>query len=246
MPSASFAVRILLAIALTRAFSASGCSSSGSTGAERLHVGVREHDRLDELRVDPRALLVVGRERQDLGEALDDARVQVVDLGLADDLLADQQVGEGLDRVGLLPQLHLLLRAVRGGVGRRVAGDAVRDRVQQDRALAGEQQLLLATHGVGHGQRVVPVHALGVHRLGVDAGADARQHVVAHGLAVGLAAHAVEVVEEVEQDRRVAAVGGAPQVPELVHGGEHHGFPDRPAAHGRVADVGDDDARAGG
>jgi hypothetical protein len=51
-----------------------------------------------------------------------------------------------------------------------------------------------------------------VHRLGVDAGADASEHVVAHRLAVGLAAHAVEVVEEVEQDRGVAAVLGTPQL----------------------------------
>ena len=81
-----------------------------------------------------------------------------------------------------------------------------------------------------------------MHGLRVHAHADARQDVVAHGFAGGLATHAVEVVEEVEPDRRIALHTVLPQGAVLVHGGQHHGFPDGTAAHGRVTDVRNHDA----
>ena len=81
---------------------------------------------------------------------------------------------EGGDGVGRLPELDLFLGAVAGGVRRRVAAGAVGDRVEQHRAAALEQDLLLAPESVDHRQRIVAVDALGVHLLGVDPGADAR------------------------------------------------------------------------
>lgn len=83
-----------------------------------------------------------------------------------------------------------------------MAGEAVGDGVGQHRAVAAlGEDLALAAHGVGDGERVQSVDALGVHALGVHAEADAGEDVVAHGLAGGLAAHAVEVVEEVPTSR---------------------------------------------
>ena len=81
---------------------------------------------------------------------------------------------EGADRIGLLPPLDLFLRAIARRIGRRVAADAVGDRVEQHRAAALVQHLLLAAEGIDHRQRIVAVDALGVHLLRVDAGADAR------------------------------------------------------------------------
>ena len=123
-----------------------------------------------------------------------------------------------------------------------MAREAVGDGVHEDGAAPLLEDLLLAGGGLGDGEGVDAVDALGVHGLGVEGGAHAGEDLVAHGLAVGLAAHAVEVVEEVEQDRRVAAVLRAPQGAELVHRREVEGLPHGAACQGGVADVGDDDA----
>ena len=77
-------------------------------------------------------------------------------------------------------------------------------------------------------------------------GAQAGQDLEAHRLADGLAAHAVEVVDEVDDQRQAAAMGLVPEFLELVHGGEAEAFPDRPAAGRGVADVADDDAGLAG
>ena len=45
------------------------------------------------------------------------------------------------------------------------------------------EDLLLAAEGVDHRQRIVAVDALGMHLFGVDARADARDELHAHGLA---------------------------------------------------------------
>ena len=92
-----------------------------------------------------------------------------------------------------------------------MAAEAVGDGVEQDRAVATVDDLLLARDGVDDGQRVVAVHALGVHLLRVQAGAEAGEDLEAHGLADGLAAHAVEVVDEVEDQRQAAAVCASSQ-----------------------------------
>jgi len=81
---------------------------------------------------------------------------------------------ESVDGIGVLPELDLFLGAVAGSVGGRVTADAVGDGIQQDWAAAFFKDPPLAPEGVDDRQRVVAVDALGVHLLGVDAGADAR------------------------------------------------------------------------
>ena len=68
---------------------------------------------------------------------------------------------------------------------------------------------------------------------------DARHHIVTHGFAARLAAHAVEVVVDIEDDRHTAAVF-APEGANLIHRGDHEAFPDRTAGNAAVADVADD------
>ncbi len=123
-----------------------------------------------------------------------------------------------------------------------MAGEAVGERIEEDRSAAFAEDLLLAADGVDDREGVVAVDALGVHLLGVDARTDAREDVVAHRLAGGLAAHAVLIVEDVEDDRESALVRAFPEHLVLVHRGEAERFPHRSAAHRSVADVGDDDA----
>ena len=102
----------------------------------------------------------------------------------------------------------------------------------------------LAANGVDDGERIVAVDALGVHLIGRQAGAQAGEDLEAHRLADRLAAHAVEVVDEVHDQRQAAAMDFVPQFLELIHRGEAEGFPRRAAAGRGVADVGDHDAAA--
>ena len=123
-----------------------------------------------------------------------------------------------------------------------MAGEAVGDDVEEHRALVLEEDLLLAAIGLDDGQRVEAVHALGVHLVGVEARAQAREDVVGHGLAVGLAAHAVLVVEDVEQHRQAALHVVLPERVELAHAGHVEGLEHGAATERAVADVGHDDA----
>ena len=119
---------------------------------------------------------------------------------------------------------------------------AVGDHIEQYRALALEQEILLAAHCFDHGQRVVAIHAFGVHLVNSKANAQAREHVVAHGFAIGLAAHAVLVIENVEQHRQAALEAFLPELIELAHGSEIQRLEHRAATQGTVADVRHDDA----
>ncbi len=105
------------------------------------------------------------------------------------------------DGIGLLPALDLFFRAVAGCIRRRVAADAVRDRVQQNGPAAFQQHLFLAAKSVDHRQRIVSVHPLGMHLFRIYARADACDELHPHRLADGLPAHAVEVVHAVEDER---------------------------------------------
>ncbi len=80
-----------------------------------------------------------------------------------------------------------------------------------------------------------------MHGVLVDGSTYACGHLVAHGLADGLAAHGIQVVEAVEHERGIAGIL-LPQGLVLVHGGEHQPFINRAAGKRAVADVGDDDA----
>ncbi len=80
-----------------------------------------------------------------------------------------------------------------------------------------------------------------MHGLRVDTQANASQDLKAHGFTHRLAAHTVEVVHKIEKHRQAAAQLRLPKDAVLVHGGKHHRLPNRPAAHGAIPDVGDDD-----
>ena len=123
-----------------------------------------------------------------------------------------------------------------------MADETIGHDVEQDGAFVILDQLHLALVRVDDSQRVPAVDTLGVHLARGDACAETGGHIVGHGFAHGLAAHAVEVIKDVEDDGQTALAAFFPEGLELVHGGEVHGLVDWAAAEGRIADVADDDA----
>ena len=123
-----------------------------------------------------------------------------------------------------------------------MADETIGHDVEQDGAFVILDQLHLALVRVDDSQRVPAVDTLGVHLARGDACAETGGHIVGHGFAHGLAAHAVEVIKDVEDDGQTALAAFFPEGLELVHGGEVHGLVNRAAAEGRIADVADDDA----
>ena len=65
---------------------------------------------------------------------------------------------------------------------------------------------------------------------------------VGHGLALGLAAHAVVVVVEVIDDGKSALIAVLPKIIVLIHGGKVHGLVNRASCRGAVTGVGNNDA----
>ena len=111
-------------------------------------------------------------------------------------------IGDGFavsgDGILLLPEFNFFLGTVRAGIRWAVTGVAIGHGFQQHRAGAFFQHLALADDGIGNGEWVVAIHALGVHAFGVGGQAQASHHAVAHGFTHGLAAHAVEIIHEIE------------------------------------------------
>ena len=138
------------------------------------------------------------------------------------------------------PILDLFLGAVgiliRGGVADQTVGHDI----EQDRTFVVLDEFHLALVRVDDGQRVPAINTLGVHLARGDACAEPCGHVIGHRLAHGLAAHAVEVIKDVEDDRQTALASFFPEGLELIHSGEVHCLVDRAAAEGRIADVADD------
>ena len=124
-----------------------------------------------------------------------------------------------------------------------MAREAIGDGVEQDGATPGDEQFAFALHSIGHGQRIVAIDALGMHRLWVDAQPQASEHAKAHRLAHGLAAHAVKIVHKIKQNRGIAANLSVPQGAKLVHCRKTHRFPHRAATGSSVANVGDHNPR---
>ncbi len=94
------------------------------------------------------------------------------------------------------------LRAVRGGIRRRVVG-VKREMVVHEDGPRPSSRISSAGGRIRDGQRVEAVDALGVH--GPLRAAPTRARSISRGLAEGLATHAVEVkLEEAEQ------IGGLP------------------------------------
>lgn len=114
-----------------------------------------------------------------------------VQIGLRSHAGGDQLLAECYDAVLSLPCLDFLFRAVRRGVGGRVAAITVGQHVDQHGAvLFLLEDRFLAAVAVDYGQRIVAVDALGVHLGRVDAGTDTGREVEAHRLAASLSAHA--------------------------------------------------------
>ncbi len=207
---------------------------------------VREHEFADgiALYADAGGYFVRNGRRQDAHQPFHDLFVVGIQLAFVGVAVLQQVAPKTLQRVLLQPEVDFFLGAVRGGVRRRMAGETVGNGIQQDRPSPFLQDLALALDGVGHGQWVIAVDPLRVHGLRVDAQAHPGQDFKAHGFTLGLATHAVEVVDKVEEHGRCPPDLRTPQGAILVHGRQHHGFPDRSTAHGGIADVGDHNAGA--
>ena len=72
--------------------------------------------------------------------------------------------------------------------------------------------------------------------VGLHARGDPGHHVVAHGFPSGLAAHAIEIIVDVEDDGQ-GPLALRPQGLDLVHGSHHEALPHGAAGDGTVADV---------
>ncbi len=122
-----------------------------------------------------------------------------------------------------------------------MAAVAVGDRIEHRRTFSFQQKGFLPRRRIGHGKGIEAVDPLGVHRILIDSRSHPGGDSVAHRLAGGLAAHRVEIVEDVHEERRIPRV----VVPEgriLIHRSEDERFVDRTAGERTVADVGDDDS----
>ena len=166
-------------------------------------------------------------------------------LALLEHALAQQPLGERVDRVALAPLGDLLLRAVLLRVGHRVAAEAVGDGLDEDRLpVLARAPDRLAHHVVG----LDHVHAVAAQAGYAEALAAAVQ--VGHrGVALDRGPHAELVVGDHEDDRQLpeggeverlaerALVGGAVAehaqrdlVEALVVGGERHAGGERQVA----------------
>ena len=155
----------------------------------------------------------------DIGHALFGFGEYFLEFAVRRDTGVHEVLSVGDDGIDVHPVLNLTLLAVGVLVGHAVAAEAVGKRIEQHGAFALFEYFELSLHCVDDRQGVKAVDTLCVHLAGSEACAQTRQHVVGHGLAPGLAAHAVAVVEYVEEYRhasRGSAVVG-PQGVELIH-----------------------------
>ena len=123
-----------------------------------------------------------------------------------------------------------------------MTADAVGDGVEKHRTIALSQDPLLPPEGIDDGQRIVPIHALGVHLVQVDPGADPGNELNAHGFAQGLPPHAIEIIHAVKNNGQATAEGFVPERAVLVHRRKRNPFPHRPAPKRGVSDVGHHDS----
>jgi hypothetical protein len=121
-----------------------------------------------------------------------------------------------------------------------MSGKTVCHGIEKDGSLAVFYDPPLALKGVYHGEYVVTVHPLGVQLSRGYPGAYPREDAERHRLARGLTAHAVMIVDKIEDDRQAAVIRSLPQLCELILRREIERFPNRTAAERRVADVAND------
>ena len=160
-----------------------------------------------------------------------------VKLAVLSDACVYDGLAEGDDRILCLPCLNLLLGTVRVLVGSRMSKQTICNHIQEYRAFTVLNQRKLSSVCVDNCQRIVAVHALCVQLALGYACAHTRQLAIAHGLAAGLAAHAVGVIVDVEDQRQTALSSLFPQSTVLIHGSEGKCLPYGAASHGTVAQV---------
>ena len=226
-----------------------GSKNVGFTGGvKRRNVLVGEHDACDSIgilvEIHSGREVVIDSKSADLGHAANDNLVDSFKVSLGSELALDELFLVSLDRICFLPSLNLLVSTVGRGVGGAVTGGTVGNNVEKCGTEAVGEELLLAGNGVDNCERIVTVYALCVHLLGVEACAETSGHIVTHGLTAGLTAHAVEVVEYVEEDRESAVAGNAvlaPELLDLVHGSHVECFENGAASARAVTEVSDYD-----
>ena len=140
-----------------------------------------------------------------------------------------QILAESAYRIMLPPCIDLVTTAIRRGVAGRMTAVAIRYHIQHRRTAALEQQRFFAARGIGDRKRIVAIDSLAVHRIGINAQTNPRQHAKAERLALRLPAHAVKVVHEIEKYRWRAAQVRVPERAVLIHRREIHRLPHGPA-----------------
>ena len=143
-----------------------------------------------------------------------------------------------------LPLFDLLNASVCGGVRGGVTGNAVCCNFEKCGTLALNEKLLFACCSVDNCEGIVAVYLLCVEVFGVKACAETSCDIPAHGLALCLAAHAVEVIEYVKENRhsRIGILSvHTPELCDLVHCGHIESLKNGAAAESAVTGVCDND-----
>ena len=218
----------------------------GFSVIELFNVLVGKHDLFNLIgnreEIHSRRDLFINRHLCDLGDKVFNFAVDSGERVFLCDFRFNEFVAVTFKNILLFPSLDFFRSSVRTGVGGRVTGVSVSNGVEKYGTLVLFDKSDLSSHCVDNGKRIVTVDTLCVHLVGIDPRAGSyEQTAPRHRFAAGLTAHAVEVVEEVEDNGKSALICFVPKFGELVHGGEHHCFPNRTASHGAVADVGDAD-----
>ena len=177
-----------------------------------------------------------------MGHYLYDIGIDLVELLILCNACINKRGAIGDHRIDSLPCGNLFLCAVGGSIAGGVSGITIGEHIQQHRSLTVLDKLLLALVGFNYCKRIVAVYALCMHLAGGNARAHSCKNIVSHGFAVGLSAHAVLVVENIEDDGQSAFVSLVPQLGVLIHRGEVHSLPNRAAAKGSIADICNDKA----
>ena len=191
--------------------------------------------------VDSRRNLFIDRQLHVANHVSLDLLFDILQISFAADACLYKLFAECHDGILLLPHLYLLFRAVAGGIRRGMSGKTVCHNVQQHRAvLLCQRNLPLVS--VDYCQRIEAVHPLRMELRRRYSRSNACHHVVAHCLAAGLSAHAVEIVVNIVDKRHRTAVL-TPKGADLIHRRHHHALPHGAAGHCTVANVAYDESR---
>ncbi len=173
---------------------------------------------------------------------LADVFLYPVEIGLLADVAFEQLLGVTYNAILGFPGFEFFFAAIGRSVRGGMAAVAIGKHIEKDRPLFVVDHLTFTTIGIDHCQGIVAVHSFGMHLFGVDTGSDTGCNVVTHGFALGLSAHTVLVVHDVEDKRQAAFHIVVPKSFKLIHGRKNQTFPNGTAGHGGVAQVGDHQA----